>query len=136
MNALYIPRKLTQHLLHQAQISPNQEICGLVGGHNDTATSVYPIDNISECPATRFELDPKQQIAAINAMREKGEQLLAIYHSHPTASAEPSQHDIQRANYPDAIYLIISLNTKGVLEMRGFHIKSQQIKEIDLIMTP
>ncbi len=136
MNTLYIPRTLTQQLLHQAQISPNQEICGLVGGHNDTAAHVYPIDNIAESRATRFELDPKQQIAAMNTMREKGEQMLAIYHSHPTTSAEPSQYDIQLANYPDAVYLIISLNTKGVLEMRGFHIKSQQVKEIDLIMTP
>jgi proteasome lid subunit RPN8/RPN11 len=136
MNELFIPRKLTQKLLHLAQVSPDQEVCGLVGGQDNVATSCYPINNISAQPTSRFELDPKQQIAAMKTMRDKGEQLLAIYHSHPGADAKPSQRDIQLASYPDAVYLIISLNTKGVLEIRGFHIQEGQALEIKLTLTP
>lgn len=136
MNELIIPRKLTQQILHLAQISPDREVCGLIGGHDNIACSCYPVDNISEQPDSRFELDPEQQIAAMKTLRDKGEQLLAIYHSHPSAAAEPSARDRQLASYPEAVYLIISLNTKGVLEMRGFHIEDGQAREIQLTMTP
>ncbi len=60
-------------------------------------------------------------------MRENGEALFAIYHSHPTSPAEPSAIDLELAAYPDALYLIISLNTKGVLEMRGFRLNDNKM---------
>jgi proteasome lid subunit RPN8/RPN11 len=65
-------------------------------------------------------------------MREAGEDLLAIYHSHPASPAAPSTIDIAEAGYPEAIYLIISLNTKGVLEMRGFRIQGEAVGEVVL----
>jgi proteasome lid subunit RPN8/RPN11 len=55
-------------------------------------------------------------------LREHGEQLLAIVHSHPHAGAQASKLDIEQAQYPDAYYLIVSLNTRGVLEMRAWKI--------------
>jgi proteasome lid subunit RPN8/RPN11 len=132
---IHIPRKLAQQLLHLAQISPDAEICGLVGGKNGVPQTCYPVVNIAESPQQRFLLDPKQQIAAMAAMRDQGEQLFAIYHSHPTAPAFPSRLDLEQAAYPEALYLIISLNTKGILEMRGFKIASQTANEIVLVLS-
>ncbi len=129
---IQLPRKLTNQLLHLAQISPEDEICGLIGSKNDIASSCYPIDNTSDHPKTRFQLDAKQQINAMSTMREKNEELFAIYHSHPTSPATPSEIDIKLATYPDTLYLIISLNTKGVLEMRAFKIVEQSVQEITL----
>jgi len=40
------------------------------------------------------------------------------------------------ANYPDVLHLIIPLNTKGVLEIRGFTIIEQEVEEIALSMSP
>ena len=81
-------------------------------------------------------MEPKQQVAAMKTMRESGEELFAIYHSHPNAPAIPSARDIEQAAYPDAYYLIISLNTKGVLEMRCFKLlHDENIVEIILEMT-
>jgi proteasome lid subunit RPN8/RPN11 len=132
---IHIPRKLAQQLLHLAQISPDAEICGLVGGKDGVPQTCYPVVNIAESPQQRFLLDPKQQIAAMTAMRDQGEQLFAIYHSHPTAPAFPSRLDLEQAAYPEALYLIISLNTKGILEMRGFKIASQTANEIVLVLS-
>ncbi len=129
-----ISRKLTQQLLHLAQLSPNQEVCGLIGSKNGIPLSCYPIDNIADTPHVRFLLDPQQQIAAISQMRVRNEELFAIYHSHPTTPALPSATDIKMAHYPEAVHLIISLNTKGVLEMRGFIIKDQNVQEVSLSM--
>jgi hypothetical protein len=40
--------------------------------------------------------------------------------------------DIEEATYPGVLYLIISLNTKGVLEMRGFRLTGQDVAEVML----
>ncbi|WP_305910119.1 M67 family metallopeptidase [Methylomarinum sp. Ch1-1] len=132
---IQLSRKLTTELLHLAQISPEAEICGLIGARDGQPTRCYPIDNIAARPDSRFELDPQQHIAAVAQMRENGEDLFAIYHSHPHAPAEPSATDIDMANYPEAIYLVISLNTKGILEMRGFNIVDKQVQEVTLRMS-
>lgn len=128
-----LPRKITNQLLHLAQLSPEEEICGLIGANSDgCAVSCYPITNNAETPANRFNLDPSQQIAAMKQMRDRQEILFAIFHSHPHAPAEPSATDIAQASYLEALHLIISLKTKGVLEMRGFKIGSGLARELEL----
>ncbi|MGZ8188314.1 MAG: Mov34/MPN/PAD-1 family protein [Methylosarcina sp.] len=132
---IQLPRKLTNQLLHLAQISPDQEVCGLIGGKNGVPCTCYPITNIARHPEHRFLLDAKQQIASMSQMRDQGEDLFAIYHSHPSAPARPSASDLEQAAYPEALYLIISLNTKGILEMRGFKISQQKATEIMLTLS-
>lgn len=132
---IQIPRKITNQLLHLAQISPDLEVCGLIGSKYGLPSSCYPVKNTAEQPQQRFRLDPAQQISAMATMRDRGEQLFAIYHSHPTAPATPSVTDLELAAYPEALYLIISLNTKGVLEMRGFKIDHKSAQEIALYLS-
>lgn len=128
-----LPRKLTNQLLHLAQLSPETEVCGLIGAQaNGLPVSCYPIDNSAATPQTRFLLDAGQQIDAMRRMREKGETLFAVYHSHPHSPAQPSSTDIEQASYPQALHLIISLDTKGVLELRGFKIAGDQVEELPL----
>lgn len=132
-NEICLPRKLTNQLLHLAQLSPDQEVCGLVAADSTgIPTTCYPISNSASTPSNRFQLDPSQQIAAMKQIRDKQQSLFAIYHSHPTAPAVPSATDIEQASYPDAVHLIISLNTKGVLELRAFRIAEQQVTELGL----
>lgn len=129
---IQIPRKLTNELLHLAQLSPDFEICGFVSSKNGIPNTCYPIKNVADQPQQRFLFDPKQQITAMADMRNQSEELFAIYHSHPKAPAQPSIYDLEAASYPDALYLIISLNTKGVLEMRGFKISEKSSEEVVL----
>ncbi|MGR8999012.1 MAG: M67 family metallopeptidase [Gammaproteobacteria bacterium] len=132
---IQIPRKITNQLLHLAQQSPDLEVCGLIGGKNGLATHCYPITNTAGQPQQRYLLDASQQISTMAKMRELGEELFAIYHSHPASPALPSSTDLELAAYPDALYLIISLNTKGILEMRGFKINQKTAQEIPLILS-
>ena len=129
---IQIPRKITNQLLHVAQISPELEICGLIGRKIGLPSSCYPVNNSAEHPRQRFQLDAAGQIAAMAKMRDRGEELFAIYHSHPSAPATPSITDLEQAAYPDALYLIISLDTQGVLEMRGFKIAEKVAREMVL----
>ena len=90
---IQIPRKITNQLLHLAQISPDLEICGLIGSKNGLPTHCSPIKNDDELPQHRFLLDAGQQCLTMARLRELGEELFAIYHSHPTAPAHPSTFD-------------------------------------------
>lgn len=135
MEEVEIPRLLSNRLLHLAQISPETEVCGLIGGHDGIPTTCYPVKNIASTPKRRFQMDPAQQIQAMKTMRERDETLFAIYHSHPTAPAWPSATDLEQAAYPDALYLIVSLNTKGVLKIRGFRLNGEgQVREVSLLL--
>jgi len=130
-----IPRPLVNRLLHYAQTSPDLEVCGLVGAKNGVPGNCYPVKNAAATPDRRFQMDPSEQIEAMRKMRERGEELFAIFHSHPAAPAEPSAADLEQAAYPDALYIVISLNTKGVLEMRGFRIdRTRRIEEVALLV--
>ena len=130
-----LPRPLVNQLLHYAQISPEAEVCGLIGAKAGEPRTCYPVRNIAEGPNVRFQLEPQEQIEAMRQMRERGEELFAIFHSHPTTPAEPSPLDLAEAAYPEALYLIISLNTKGVLEMRGFRLSlDERFTEVELLL--
>lgn len=126
-----LPRPLVNQLLHHAQSEPEQEVCGLIG-RNGVAMRFYAVANVAAAPRRLFEMDPAQQIAVLRLMRERGEELFAIYHSHPHTPAVPSRLDIEQAAYPDALYILASLQTKGVLELRGYRLREEGVDEITL----
>lgn len=127
-----IPRSIVNQILHQAQQASDEEICGLIAGNSAGFTHCYPVANIAVDRHRLFEMDPKGIIDAMRAMRENGEELKAIYHSHPEAPAQPSIEDIQQSEYPGVLYLIVSLGTKGVLDMRGFRIRDGKIEDVEI----
>jgi len=132
---IVLPRKLVNELLHNAQLSEDLEVCGFVGKNDADEYTCYPVENIAESPTKRFLMAPEEQINTMKAIRDKKEEVFAIYHSHPTAPARPSISDTEMPSYPEAYYLIISLNTKGVLEMRCFKLlHDENIVEIILRM--
>ncbi len=131
---LYLPRPLVNTVLAHAQKTPEIEVCGLIGSSESGEKDYYPIDNVSRNPSCKFLMDAPQQINAIKKMRGKQQQLFAIVHSHPHANAIPSQLDIDENNYKNVYYIIISLNIKGVLEMRAYRQQQESMLEIDLIL--
>ncbi len=128
----HLPRTITLQLLAQAQQQSDIEVCGLIAARDDTPHRLIPIDNIAPHPETLFEMDPKQQIEAMRELREQDETLWAIYHSHPHAPAVPSATDLENASYPDALYLVVSLNTEGVMEVAGFRLSDGSFEPVSL----
>lgn len=135
LHPVNLPRNIVNQLLHYTQQSPDSEICGLISCKDDIPIHCYPITNVADKPQQLFAMDPAQQIAAMQKMREHNEQLFAIYHSHPSSPPLPSIIDLAQANYPDVLYLIVSLQTRGVLEMRGFYLRERTIIEAPLQIT-
>jgi proteasome lid subunit RPN8/RPN11 len=125
-----IPKEIYDELLTHARDDAPNECCGLIGGSDGVARTVYRARNAEASPL-RYNLDPQDQFRIMTEMDEKEEELSAIYHSHTASPAYPSQTDINLASYPDALYLIVSL-AKGEKDLRGFRIEDGEVTEVDL----
>ena len=103
---------INQIISHARECSPH-ECCGLVGGINARTRTVYPLRNVAADPLITYEASPEDLFAAQRAMRARGEELVAIYHSHPrSANPQPSETDVRLAYYPSAVYLIVGLGAE------------------------
>lgn len=111
MVAIQLSREHLLALVDHARETAPAECCGLLGGTTAAkAESVYKLRNVTANPETGYEAAPEDLFAAQRQMRDRGEELLAIYHSHPNASnPSPSETDVRLAYYPDATYLIVGL---------------------------
>jgi proteasome lid subunit RPN8/RPN11 len=125
-----IPKAIYEELLEHAREDAPNECCGLIGGEDGVARTVYRARNAEASPL-RYNLDPQDQFRIMTEMEERGEELAAIYHSHTASPAYPSQTDINLAAYPDALYLIVSL-AEGEKDLRGFRIVDGEVTEVDL----
>ena len=109
---------------HAREASP-AECCGLVGGDASRAQTVYRLRNVALNPLVGYEAAPEELFAAQRIMRERREQLLGIYHSHPRSGDPfPSETDLRLAYYPSAIYFIIGLSEEGE-HLRAFRISER-----------
>lgn len=123
-------------ILAYARAADPAECCGLIGGGGSNATSIYPLRNIAGNTATSYEAAPEDLFSAQRQMRERGEELLAIYHSHPRSSEPaPSQTDVRLAYYPQAVYFIIGLAGPTPV-MRAFRIseREQHWNEVEYVV--
>jgi proteasome lid subunit RPN8/RPN11 len=114
-------RQLEEIFAYATQAAP-AECCGLIGGTAEKVSSLYPLRNVAANAQVAYEAAPEDLFAAQRQMRDRGEQLLAIYHSHPRATEpQPSATDVRLAYYPLAIYFIIGLAGEQPV-MRAFKI--------------
>ena len=116
------PAQLADIIAHAHEADP-AECCGLIGGSEaGVAASIYRLRNVAANNHTSYEVAPEELFAAQREMRQRGEQLVAIYHSHPRAAEpEPSETDVRLAYYPSATYLIVGLAGPEPV-MRAFRI--------------
>jgi len=117
-------------IAHAREEAPN-ECCGMIGGADGSATTVYRSINAEASPL-RYSLDASDQFRIMQEMEQRGEELVGIYHSHTGSAAHPSQTDVNLAAYPDAVYVIVSLEDPQNPDVRGFWIRDGQIDEAEL----
>jgi len=129
-----ISQQLVDEMVAHAQADLPNECCGMVGGVDGEASVVIPVVNSAASPL-RFEMDPQGQYNALKTIEEGGGEMLAIYHSHTKSAAYPSQTDVNQAvNWPDAIYLIVSLEDPDAPDVKGYRLKDLKIADAELIV--
>lgn len=86
---------------HAEKIYPN-ECCGaMLGqtrGEDKKVTEAVPLDNaFAGEQGERYELRPEDLLAADKAARERGMDLIGIFHSHPDCDAYFSETDLKNS---------------------------------------
>lgn len=120
-------RALAEEMFAHARAAAPEECCGLVGGVGVEASSVYPLTNVAREPSKSYAAAPAELFGAQRRMRERGESLLGIYHSHPRAhDPEPSATDVRLAFYPSAVYFIIGFDGQGECVLRAFRVYERE----------
>ena len=111
---------------HARSRSP-EECCGLLGGAEGEASNVYPLKNVAREPSKSYEAAPAELFDAQRRMRERGESLIGIYHSHPLSQdPSPSAADVRLAFYPSAVYFIIGFDARGECVLRAFRVYERE----------
>ena len=107
---------------HAGEARP-AECCGLAGGAAGVASSIYRLANVAAEPLSAYEAAPRGLFEAQRLMRVRGEELVAIYHSHPRSSdPAPSERDVRLAYYPQAVHLIVGFARGGEPVVRAFRL--------------
>jgi proteasome lid subunit RPN8/RPN11 len=128
---------LASIIAHARETAP-AECCGLIGGIEDqNSKTVYRLRNVTLDPELAYEAAPEELFAAQRQMRERGEGLLAIYHSHPRSNdPSPSETDVRLAYYPSATYLIVGLGADEPV-VKAFKIseRKQCWQQVEYVIT-
>ena len=128
---LELPAALRDAIVSHARAESPREACGLVAGRDGRATRVIRCVNAHPAAVTRYTIDPREQLRAFRDMEANGEDLVAIYHSHPATQAYPSPTDRAESHYPEAIYVLVSLRDAAP-DVRAFRIRDGWVREVDL----
>jgi len=120
-------------IAHAREVVP-AECCGLIGGNAEqNAQSIYRLRNVTAHPELGYEAAPQDLFNAQRQMRDRGEELLAIYHSHPRAAdPSPSATDVRLAYYPSATYLIVGLGgTEAAVKAFSISEREQRWEQVE-----
>ncbi len=108
---------------------PN-ECCGLLAGNRDSddaisVTRVVPSRNMATGSIRdSFEVDPQVRFDLMRELADDGSDthIVGHYHSHPNHPAVPSARDLTMAYEPDLVWVIVSVGTAGVLDIRAHRV--------------
>lgn len=120
-------------LISHARAEAPIEACGYLAGKDDLITAAFRLRNVDASPE-HFSFEPAEQFVTVRRMRAEGVRLQAVYHSHPTTPARPSQEDIRLANDPSLRYVIVSL-AGPVPDVKSFRIRDGRVEPEPLHVT-
>lgn len=136
---LELDRTTYTEIIEHARSGFPYEVCGLLAGEGGQLRRHYPIPNAARS-MTYYNMEPTALLRAMNDIDDHDWELLAIYHSHTHTEAYPSPTDVELAFYPEAVYLIVSLQDPDAPAMRGFDIAHGEVTErvvtVDGIQAP
>jgi proteasome lid subunit RPN8/RPN11 len=109
MRRVRLPDELRVRILREAASAFPRECCGLLEGRYGDGVFVvqalHPARNLSP-DADRFEINPRDHIAAAKKARANGAAIIGCYHSHPEGAPKPSARDLAGAGDEDFLWLI------------------------------
>ena len=128
---LSLPRSFIDEMIAHAQKDAPNECCGIIAGEEGRAVKLFRAKNAEASP-WRYSVEPKDLFRIFREVEENGWSFLAIYHSHTASEAYPSPTDVRLAFWPEAYYVLVSLQDADKPAVRAFRILEGKITEEEI----
>jgi [CysO sulfur-carrier protein]-S-L-cysteine hydrolase len=129
--SLSLPQSFIDEMIAHAKEDAPNECCGIIAGKDGRAVKLFRANNAEASPY-RYNVEPKDLFRIFRECDENGWSFLAIYHSHTASEAYPSPTDVRLASWPEAYYVLVSLEDAGKPVVRAFRILDGAISEEEL----
>jgi proteasome lid subunit RPN8/RPN11 len=123
---------------HGEETYPN-ECCGvLLGQMQDDGTRVVTSaarcgNTRSDSPQNRYQIDPKDLVRIQREGRERGEDIIGFYHSHPDHPAKWSPTDLAEAHWFGCSYVITAVAKGRAAMTNSFELTGSEENDKKLV---
>jgi proteasome lid subunit RPN8/RPN11 len=136
---LAIPQEFVDAIIAQAYRELPNEACGVILGPagSGRAEKLKPMVNAAASPVF-YEFAPTDLLSLYRGLDDNDEEIMVVYHSHPTSEAHPSSSDIAYAGEPGAHYVLVSTREEIApkVEFRSFRIVDGTVTEEEVLISP
>jgi proteasome lid subunit RPN8/RPN11 len=140
--AVVLPASIRAAIVDHARAEVPNEACGLIIGDRPAADGGQairwvPTRNLAASPF-RYEIDPDELLRLTIETDVTDQVFWAIVHSHTHTPAVPSPTDLRLAFYPDALYMLVSLDpaeadvASGAESLRAWRILDGRADEVEI----
>jgi proteasome lid subunit RPN8/RPN11 len=134
---LHLPAELRGEVAAWVEAGYPFETCGLlIGRAGDERIEVERVTaaaNLrSERSTDRYLVDPDAWLAADEAARRDGLDVVGIWHSHPDCPARPSTTDLEAA-WEGYSYLIVAVTGEGDFDFRSWRLAGELFREEQIL---
>lgn len=137
-----LPAAMRDEIVEHARRAVPNEACGIVVGDRPAADGGRPLRwaplrNALASPF-RYAIDPADLLRVTIETDDTDEVFWAIVHSHVASPPRPSPTDLRESHYPDALYLLVSLDpaeadsSTGAPSVRAWRIVDGGVHEVAL----
>jgi proteasome lid subunit RPN8/RPN11 len=116
------------------------ECCGVLLGQMDEDQGVRRVSSIARAGNTRtdsahnrYNIDPKDLIRIQREGRERGEDIIGFYHSHPDHPAQWSSTDLAEAHWFGCSYVITSVEKGKAVVTNSFELTGSEEADKKLV---
>ncbi len=111
---------LTEHAKNE---EPN-ESCAMLFGRDGVVSEVFLTENITKSQSS-FEISSEQLIQGYDTAKERGVDVVGIFHSHPNSEAYPSDTDRQFMRGNPVAWIIYSGINR---DLRAYFLESEIVE--------
>jgi len=136
---LKVPQSAFDSLRRHGEETYPHECCGVLLGQMDengvrAVTSVARAGNTrTDSAHNRYNIDPKELIRIQREGRERGEDIIGFYHSHPDHPAQWSQTDLAEAHWFGCSYVITGVEKGKAVLTNSFELTGSDESDKKLV---
>jgi len=136
---LKVPQSAYASLRRHGEETYPHECCGVLlgqmneDGTRSVTTVARAVNTRTDSAHNRYNIDPKELIRIQREGRERGEDIIGFYHSHPDHPAQWSQTDLADAHWFSCSYMITSVEKGKAVLTNSFELTGSDENDKKLV---